>query len=108
MDTGRVTLASDDHGSLLNKVYEMQCVREREMNQIKQMSEVEHSMQMNQSYLSSEDRLFLSTPSLRPGHGHKLEQDLVCLSSAMTGMSVGMQEPSPPLTDPSLQTEQQQ
>ena len=64
------------------------------MNQINQMSEVDHSQQMNPTYLSSEDRLFFSTPSLKPGHGHKLEQDLASLSSAMTGMSVDMQEVS--------------
>eukprot|EP00092_Neocalanus_flemingeri_P100837 GFUD01128835.1.p1 GENE.GFUD01128835.1~~GFUD01128835.1.p1 ORF type:complete len:208 (+),score=59.93 GFUD01128835.1:93-716(+) len=112
MDLERVTFASDDHGSLLNKVYEMQCVREREMRQMHQMNEMDQGEQMNHSQslptmLSSEDRLFLSTPALKPGHGHMLEQDLTSLTSAMTDMSVCMQEDnmqsSDLLTDPHSQ-----
>ena len=83
----------------------MQCVRGREMRKINEMNQMDTGHQMNQmgqddqmnhshslpSLLSSEDCLFLSTPVLRPGHGHKLEQDLACLTSAMTNMSVCMQ-----------------
>ena len=83
----------------------MQCVREREMrhihemNQMNEMNQMEQGEQMNLSQslptnLSSEDRLFMSIPVLRPGHGHMLEQDLASLTSAMTDMSVCMEEVS--------------
>ena len=80
----------------------MQFLIEREMNQMdqgEQMNHMDHGKQMNHSQSipglhSSEDHLPLSNPSIRPGHDHKLEHDLASLTSAMTDMSVCMQEVS--------------
>merc|ERR1712013_296263 len=58
MEVDRSVIASDDHGSLLNKVYEMQCVREREIKLMNQSS-LSQSLPV---HLASDGSPFLSPP----------------------------------------------
>jgi len=108
-----------DTGSLLNKAYEMQCLREREMNMMDMMTK----MDLHQdTAMSSEDRLFMSatcppapTPTAAltvvggrivnsgggstssggqayPVNGQQLQMQLDSLASAMTDMIVNDDE----------------
>eukprot|EP00090_Calanus_glacialis_P022577 TRINITY_DN3483_c0_g1_i1.p1 TRINITY_DN3483_c0_g1~~TRINITY_DN3483_c0_g1_i1.p1 ORF type:complete len:211 (-),score=66.56 TRINITY_DN3483_c0_g1_i1:75-707(-) len=89
MEVDRSIMACDDHGSLLNKVYEMQCVREIEMHQANQ----QNLSQSLPNHVSSEDQLFMCLPVHNPGQAHMMEQQLDSLATAMTDMCV--EEDSP-------------
>merc|ERR1712106_788664 len=89
MDVDRTMMASDDYGSLLNKVYEMQCIREREM---KLMAESTLSQSLPVQF-SSEDSLFMALPAHNPGQANMMDHQLDSLASAMTDMCV--EEDSP-------------
>merc|ERR1712013_669943 len=89
MEVDRSVIASDDHGSLLNKVYEMQCVREREIKLMNQSS-LSQSLPV---HLASDGSPFLSPPVLSPCQADMMDKQVDTLTSAMIDMC--MEEDSP-------------
>merc|ERR1711970_1401654 len=89
MEVDRSVIASDDHGSLLNKVYEMQCVREREI-QLMTQSSLSQSLPV---HIVIDSSSLLTTPVLPPSQANMMDQQVDGLTSAMTDMC--MEEDSP-------------
>merc|ERR1712002_453510 len=89
MEVDRSVIASDDHGSLLNKVYEMQCVREREL-QLMNQSSLSQSLPV---HLTSDGSPFLPAPVLPPCQADMVDKQVDTLTSAMIDMC--MEEDSP-------------